>query len=113
MILGFNLFYDGTGTTAYHTNPFPRRGLATLFSLQTTHVGGTITLDASVEHKNRDESGWTAAGAFSGIAGTGVSTVDVSGLKEEIRFAFAFSGSGSLGDFFRVYIPPPAWRPYT
>ena len=114
MILGFNLFYDQVGTTAYRTNPFPRRGLAAIFSIQTTHfAGASLTLNAVVQHKNREDSSWTNAGTFSGITAVGVSSLDVASLKEEIRFAFTFSGSGAPGTFFRVFIPPPAWRPYT
>jgi hypothetical protein len=116
MILGFNLFYDQVGTTAYRTNPFPRRGMAALFSIQTTQVGvggGPLTLNAVVQHKNREDASWTNAGTFSGITAAGVASLDVSSLKEEIRLAFTFSGSGAPGSFFRVFIPPPAWRPYT
>jgi hypothetical protein len=113
MILGFNLFYDGVGTTPFYTNPFPRRGLAALFSLQTTHVPASLTLNASVQHKNLEDASWTTAGVFSGITAVGLSTLDLSGLKEELRFSFTFSGTGGIGNFFRVFVPPPAWRPYT
>jgi len=113
MILGFNLLHDMVGTTPFRTYPFPRRGLAALFSIQTTHVGGGLTLNAVVQHRNREDASWTNAGTFSGITAVGLMTLDVSALKEEIRFAFTFSGSGTPGNFFRVFIPPPAWRPYT
>lgn len=116
MILGFNLLYDQVGVTPYLTNPFPRRGLAALFSILTTHVGvggGPLTLDAVVQHRNLEDPSWTDAGTFSGITSAGVASLDVSALKEEIRFSFTFSGSGAAGSFFRVFIPPPAWRPYT
>jgi hypothetical protein len=113
MILGFSLLYDTVGTTPYRTTSFPRRGLAALFSIQTTHVRGALTLNAVVQHRNREDASWTNAGSFSGITAAGLSTLDVTSLKEEIRFSFTFSGSGSLGHFFRVFIPPPAWRPYT
>jgi hypothetical protein len=110
MILGFNLLYH---TTPYYTTSFPRRGLAALFSIQTTHVRGGLTLNAAVQHRNREDASWTNAGTFSGITAAGLSSLDVTSLKEEIRFSFIFSATGSLGDFVRVFIPPPAWRPYT
>ena len=113
MILGFSLLYDAVGTTPYYTTSFLRRGLAALFSIQTTHVRGGLTLNAVVQHKNLEDASWTNAGSFSGITAAGLSTLDVTLLKQEIRFSFTFSGSGSLGHFFRVFIPPPAWRPYT
>ncbi|MCK6458556.1 MAG: hypothetical protein L6Q95_01515 [Planctomycetes bacterium] len=113
MLLGFSLLYDTVGTTPYYTTPFARRGLAALFSIQTTHVRGALTLNAVVQHKNREDTSWSNAGSFSGITALGLSSLDVTSLKEEIRFAFTFSGAGSLGHFFRVFIPPPAWRPYS
>jgi hypothetical protein len=113
MILGFNLLYDTVGTTPYHTTPFPRRGNAALFSIQTTHYASGLTLNATVQHRNLEDASWTNAGSFSGITAAGLSTLDLSALKEQIRFAFTFSGSGALKDFYRVFIPPPAWRPYT
>jgi hypothetical protein len=113
MILGFNLLYDLAGNTPYYTTSFPRRGLAALFSIQTTHVRGGLALSATVQHRNREDPSWTDAGTFSGITAPGLSTLDLSSLKEEIRFSYRFTGTGSLGDFFRVFIPPPAWRPYT
>ena len=114
MILGFNIFCEIAGNAPYRTNPFPRRGLSALFSIQTTHVSGTgnPTLNAIVQHKNREDTSWTTAGSFAAIMGAGLKTLDVSGLKEEIRFSFTFGG-GSSGAFLRVFIPPPAWRPYT
>ncbi len=114
MILGFNLLYDQVGTTPFRTNPFSRRGMAALFSIQTTHVGsGALTLNVAVQHRNREDASWTNAGTFSGITAAGLASLDLSGLKEEIRFSFTFSGGGPPGSFFRVFIPPPAWRPYT
>jgi len=113
MILGFNLLYDTVGTTPYYTTSFPRRGNAALFSIQTTHVRGGLNLHAFVQHKNREDASWASAGGFAVITAAGVATLDLSSLKEEIRFSFTFSGSGALGAFFRVFIPPPAWRPYT
>ena len=113
MLLGFTLLYDTVGTTPYYTTSFARRGLAALFSIQTTHVRGGLTLNAVVQHKNREDVSWSNAGSFSGITAIGLSSLDVTSLKEEIRLAFTFSGTGSLGHFFRVFIPPPAWRPYS
>ena len=113
MILGFNLFYDTIGTTPFRSNPFPRRGMAALFSIQTSHVRSGLTLNVAIQHKNREDTSWTTAGTFSGITAVGVTTLDLSMLKEEIRYSFTYSGSGFRGDFFRVFIPPPAWRPYT
>ena len=112
MILGFNVYCDGATSTPYHTTSFPRRGQAAVFSLQVTHLSATTTLDVTVEHRNREDTSWSTAGSFATITSTGVSTVNLGSLKEEIRFALAVP-PGVGGDWCRVYIAPPGWRPYS
>ena len=111
MIVGSTILHDGTGTTAFYTPSFPRGGEAAVFSVDATHVNGSPTLVVTVEHKNVEDTSWTTAGTFSNITAAGVSTKDISSLKEEIRIAFTFS-TGVAGDFVHVLIPAPAWRPY-
>ena len=111
MIIGTTIFHDGTGTTPFYSPSFPRGGLAAIFSVDTTHISGAPTLVITVEHKNEDETTWGTAGTFGSITGPGVSTKDVTSLKEEIRLAFTFS-AGSAGNFFHLVISAPAWRPY-
>jgi hypothetical protein len=111
MIVGSQIEHDGTGTTAYYSPSFPRGGEAAVFSVDVTHKMGSPTLVVTVEHKNLEDTSWTTADTFSNITATGVATKDISGLKEEVRFAFTFS-AGSAGNFFHVIIPAPAWRPY-
>ena len=112
MLLGFNLYSDGTGTTPYYTEPFPRQGLVALFSILVTHVSGTATLVTSIESKNRNATGWAFAGSIPPATVAGVYSVETVAVDEGVRFAFTFSPAGATKDFFRVYIPPPAWRPY-
>jgi hypothetical protein len=111
MIVGTQITHDGTGTTPYYSPSFPRGGEAAVFSVDVTHLGGTPTLVVTVDHKNEEDTSWSAAGAFSNISATGVATKDISSLKEEIRFAFTFA-AGTAYDFFHVIVPAPAWRPY-
>lgn len=112
MLRGFYVFHDGTGTTAVHTPSFPRGGLSATFVVEAILKAGTSpTLVVNVEHKNVEDTSWSSAGTFSDIGSTGVSTKDLSSLKEEIRFAFTF-GAGSAGDFFYIVLPAPAWREY-
>jgi hypothetical protein len=111
MIVGTQITHDGTGTTAYYSPSFRRGGEAAVFSVEATHKGGTPTLTVVVEHKNVEDTSWGTADTFSAIAATGLATKDISGLKEELRFAFTFA-SGNLNDFFHVIVAAPAWRPY-
>jgi hypothetical protein len=111
MIVGTQIPHDGTGTTAYYSPSFPRGGEAAVFSIDVTHICGTPTMGVAVEHKNVEDTSWATADNFTAITATGLATKDISGLKEEIRFAFTFS-AGSAGDFFHVIVPAPAWRPY-
>lgn len=111
MIVGTQITHDGTGTTAYYSPSFPRGGEAAVFSVDVTHMRGGPTMVVTVEHKNVEDTSWSTAGTFSNITTTGLATKDISGLKEEIRFAFTFT-AGSAGEFFHVIVPAPAWRPY-
>ena len=99
------------GVTPFYSPSFPRGGEAALFSLEVTHKMGTSpSLAVTIDHKNADETSWTAAGAFTAITATGVATKDISSLKEELRFAF--TPTGTDGDAFHVIVAAPAWRPY-
>ena len=111
MIVGVTIIHDGTGTTPYYTPTFPRGGLAAVFSFNMTHMGGSPTMTIAIEHKNAEDTTWGVAASITGANATGVQTKDVTDLKEEVRIAFSFT-AGSLGNFFHVVIPAPAWRPY-
>jgi len=110
MIMSTYIIHDGAGTTPYYSPSISRGGLAALFSIDVTHQGGTPSMSVAVEHKNRDDVTWGVAGSFPAVSAVGVQTLNQSGLKEQIRFAFTFS-SGNQGDFFAVMVPAPAWRP--
>ena len=111
MIVGSTISHDGTGTSPYYTSSFARGGEAATFALDVTQEGGTPNMTVKVEHKNYADTSYTTAGTFTAITATGVNTLDVTGLKEEIRLSFEFA-SGSLGDFFHVVMAAPAWRQY-
>ena len=109
-ILGDILVHDGTGTAGYYSPPFGRGGEAAVFTVEVTHRNGTPTLVFAVEHKNAEDTSWSSAGSTS-VAASGVATLDVSALKEELRIKFTFS-SGNAGDFVNVLIPAPMWLPF-
>ncbi len=107
MVIGITLFLLANG--AYHSPAFPRGGPGAVFSAevyQMTAVGLTIV----VEHKNVEDTSWANAGSFAVWSAAGVKTLDVSGLKELVRFAYAVSGNnGYEGVHFGVFAP--AWKP--
>ena len=110
-IIGDDVVHDGDGTTPYYSPPFGRGGEAAVFSIEVTHVDGSPTMVVGVDHRNVDESNWSSAGTFSDITAASVATKELSGLKEELRFAFTFT-VGVGGDFMHVLIPAPMWLPY-
>lgn len=112
MIIGMTIIQSATAGDPYYSPSFPRGGQSALFSIETTHLKGTPTLVVALEHKNADDAAWTAAGTFSNITTKDVFSLNLTGLKEEIRFKFTFGAGGAAGDFFHVLVPAPAWRPY-
>jgi hypothetical protein len=99
------------GAAEFFSPEFPRGGLAAVFSMDVTGEIGASTMNVDIEHRNLDETTWAGAGAFTAVTATGVSTVNITGLKEILRFKFSF-GAGSDGDGFHVVLGPPAWRPF-
>ena len=112
MIVGTTIFHDGSGTAPFFSPSFPRGGLAAVFSMDVTHKNGaSLAMLVDVEHKNEDEVTFGSAGTFSSITATGIKTLDVIDIKEEVRLAFTFT-AGSAGNFYHVVLSAPAWRPY-
>ena len=108
MTTGDNYFV--MGGTALYSPSFGRGGEAALFSVQTLAKIGSPSLAIDVEHKNTEDISWASAGTFTAITTLAVSTADISGLKEEVRFKFTMTGTD--GDAFNLLIPAAAWRPY-
>jgi hypothetical protein len=109
-ILGDTLVHDGSGTTPYYSPPFGRGGDAAVFSIEVTRRSGNLTLVLAVEHKNAEDTTWTSAGSTS-TSSTGVTTLEVSGLKEELRLKLTFS-AGIAGDFLGLLPLAPMWLPF-
>ena len=110
MIVGSTILHPG-GTTKYYSPSFPRGGQAATFTVDVTHVSGSIALMVTIEHKNADDTTWATATTLASIGSTGVATVDATSLKEEIRLAFHYT-AGSAGDFVHLVVAAPAWRTY-
>jgi len=95
----------------YYSPQFRRQGNAAVFALDLTSVYHTPSLEFRVEHREETETSWATAGIISPITATGVHTLDVSGLKEILRFMYRFI-STDPEDAVRFSGPSASWRPY-
>ncbi len=109
MVVGTTLMVSTTGA-AYYSPTFPRGGEAALFSVEVTQVH-MVTFTVDVEHRNEEDTAWTSAGAFTGVTAVGVSTKDVTGIKELLRLKYTVAGSAG-SSMVHFIMPEPAWRPY-
>jgi hypothetical protein len=110
MMIG-SYFLKGDGSTQYSPT-FPRGGLAATFSVQVLQrVGTSNSLTIAVEHKNRTDTSFSTAGTFSTInSAPGISTLDVTALKEEIRISYVLTASNAWEGFL-LNVLAPIWRP--
>ena len=109
-LVGITVVRNQTGSAVYYTPPIAREALDATFSLETTHFICSGSVVVTVEHKDFADASWATADTFASIAGTGVETLTVSGLKEEIRFKFGFSGGGPK-EFAHIVVAAPTWLP--
>ena len=109
-LVGCTVVRNQTGSAVYYTPPIAREAMKAIFSLETTHFVSAGAVVVTVEHKAFADTAWATAGTFANITGTGVETLTVSDLKEEIRFKFGFSGGNPFG-FAQVDVAGPTWLP--
>jgi hypothetical protein len=114
MFRGRILIKDDTESSPYpatYTAPFPRGGLAALFTAEVTQLAGSPTLSIVVQTKNRNETSWLDLGSFTDITATGVYSLDVSGgIHQQVRIAAKLIG-GSVGDWVDLSLDGISWRP--
>lgn len=113
MVVGTTIFFlDGN---PYYSPEFGRGGLAATFSVDVTQValGAGVALGIEVEHRNSEDTAWSSVGSFSGITSTGASSLDVTGLKEIVRFKYTFQGGAPVStESAHFLMQAPSWRPY-
>ena len=110
MIVGTTLFkMDGS---PFNSPEFGRGGLAATFVINVTHIIGTPSVTVSVESRNSEDTTWTNNGSFSAITTAGVTNLDLSGLKEILRFEYVFDGADADTDGIHFLMMAPSWRPY-
>ena len=97
-------------TNPVYTLPSPRGGAAATFVVDVIELNSATNLNITIEHKNRGDT-WALAAGFTAITASGVHTLDITGLKEMYRYAFALGPSPSAGDSYRVQ-KSVSWRPY-
>jgi hypothetical protein len=95
--------------TAY-TPPYSRGGSQAVFALDLLDRSVSGVLDVDIEHKNSDETTWASAGAFSSMSSTGMASVHVDELKEQIRLKLGVTGGLSWAEWVRVKLLDPSWQ---
>ena len=110
MVIGTTLIkLDGN---PYYSPSFPRGGLAGTFAVDVTHFHGVTTLDLTVEHRDETDTVFATAGVFDAIDAVEHYEVDITGLKQIVRFKYAFTG-GNAEDGVHIVMQAPSWRPYS
>lgn len=107
MVIGTTLLRNGGAT--YFSPVFFRGGQAAVFSVELLVLTGT-SFTIVVQHKNMADTAWTSAGTFGALVAIGIETLDLSGLKEQIRFTYVVVGPNNY-DAAHFNMLAPAWRP--
>jgi hypothetical protein len=107
-LVGFSVVRNQTGSAVYYTPPIAREALKATFSVEATHFISAGAVVVTVEHKDFADTAWVTADTFANITGTGVETLAVSGLSEELRYKIAFSGGNPFG-FAHLIIAAVIW----
>jgi hypothetical protein len=103
--------YIHKGNGATYSPTFPRGGLAALFTASVLQLVGTPTLLISVEHKNEEDTTFTNLGAFANITTASNATLDLTGIKEQVRFVYTITATQQWEGVL-LLMTAPAWRPY-
>ncbi|MCA9313853.1 MAG: hypothetical protein H6806_03370 [Planctomycetes bacterium] len=109
MVVGTTLFkLDGN---AYHSPQFRRGGLAATFTIDLTHVS-SANFKVDVEHRNEEDTAFSAAASFSTLTSVGIASLDVGSLKEIIRMRYTFDVGDGASAAVHFLMQAPSWRPY-
>jgi hypothetical protein len=106
MILGELLF---SHSTEVYSGIDPRPAKDATFSFNITQVSssGSPSLTIKIYTKNVDEDSWgTAVGTISNITTTGIQSVAVTGLKEQVKVGYTMGGTNA---WCRVLTYAPAF----
>ena len=95
----------------YYSPSFPRGGLAGTFAIDVSHYDGATSFDITVQHRDEHDTAFTDVASFTGITAPGHEELDVSPLKQVIRFKYVFTG-GNPDSGIHFVMQTPSWRPY-
>src|SRR5262245_35180791 len=91
-IIGQILLRMGGGDFPGRT--FPRLSNGGTFAVDLLGLSGSgATLEARIEHKNLEDTGWTTAATFASMNAVDIYTVNVAALKEQWRYVYSIGGS--------------------
>ena len=108
MIIG-SYIHKGSGAT--YSPTFPRGGLSAVFTASVLQLIGAASLLISVEHKNEEDTTFTNLGAFANITTVTNEVLDLSGIKEQVRFVYTITATNAWEGVL-LLMTAPAWRPY-
>jgi hypothetical protein len=97
----------------YYSPTFARGGLSAVFSCEAFQFSAPgLILNIAVETKNTEDPAFgPPLAVFPGIVAPGVTPLVVTGLKEQVRFAYTIAGGTPL-DAVHFNMLAPQWRPY-
>ena len=98
--------WDGN---SYYSPAFPRGAENATFVAQITHTHDSPTFVITTQHRDSEATAWTDTTAFTPITTTGTYTLDVSALKELVRFKYTFTSADAV-DGVRLIMHAPVWR---
>ncbi len=98
--------------TPYFSPEFPRGGLAATFSIDVTQIVGSPNVTITIQHRNAEDTTFGDLGSFSVISSAQPDAKDLTGIKEIVRFKYAFDGADASTDGIHFLMQAPAWRPY-
>jgi hypothetical protein len=92
----------------YFGPPISRATCSANFLVEVSNRTGTSQLVVTIQHRNRDDTAWGAAGTIGPIAANGTYPAQLSGLKELVRYSYAFT-AGAPTDGMYVFGASPQW----
>ncbi len=95
----------------YYSPVIARGGGAARFPIDVTNIW-SANVTFTVQHKNTEDTAWGNAGAFPVINAVNPHSLDVVGLKEEIRVELTFDQNDPPDAAVHFLIQAPSWRPY-
>ncbi len=110
MLVGQYFMRFGAGVYQYSPT-FPRGGLSAVFAIEIFALMPGAGIDVIVQFKNVEDTNWTTFGSGISATTTGVHTLEVAGIKEEVRLRFSVNGANPE-DTVYANVLAPQWRDY-